>query len=93
MKTRNLELSLLRGKAKFPNKSTILSWAKTLDDKNDTANWVTWVFACLDNLTNIENQALEKYISIHSEITKLLIKGPNGNETKTLWALRMAKGC
>ena len=91
MKTRNLELSLLRGKAKFPNKSTILSWAKTLDDKNDTANWVTWVFACLDNLTNIENQALEKYISIHSEITKLLIKGPNGNETKTLWATEDGK--
>ena len=91
IKTRNLELSLLRGKAKFPNKSTILSWAKTLNDEKDTANWITWVFACLENLTNIKNQTLEKHIRIHSETTKLLINGPNGNETKTPWATQDGK--
>ena len=91
MKTRNLELSLLRGKAKFPNKSTILSWAKTLNDEKDTVNWVTWVFACLENLTNIKNQTLEKHIRIHFETTKLLINGSNGNETKTPWATQDGK--
>ena len=91
IKTRNLELSLLRGKAKFPNKSTILSWAKTLNDEKDTVNWVTWVFACLENLTNIKNQTLEKHIRIHFETTKLLINGSNGNETKTPWATQDGK--
>ena len=74
--TRKFELSLLRGKPKFPSKSSILEWAGALKEDDGSFEWVHWLFECLNKLANVKSQDLSKHIELHTKITWDLVSGP-----------------
>ncbi|MDA1237735.1 MAG: double-strand break repair protein AddB [Proteobacteria bacterium] len=83
--TRKFELSLLRGKPKFPSKSIILEWADTLKEYEGSLEWVHWLFECLNKLDKVKPQDLSKHIKLHTEVTWGLVSGPKASNIDDLF--------
>lgn len=85
LRTRDLELQLLRGKMPFPTRGEVLDWAAKRNTDDGALAWANWVAGTVLTLHSPAPRALADHVGAHMQAAQMLAAGPGGQEAETLW--------
>ncbi len=85
LRSRELELDILRGGAPFPDFLQIKEWASKRGNDAEAPGWAEWLSACFANLQG-EFQPLTRHVRHHRQLAEALANGPSpADEASGLW--------
>ena len=84
LRSRELELEMLRGGSPFPDLAEIRHWAGARNKDPGAVPWAVWLADLLDGLGDIRNRTLAEFVALHLSVANRLASGPDGRES-SLW--------
>ncbi len=84
LRSRDLELQVLRGGGPVPSRKALVAWAARRDTDPDAMAWVTWLCDALLVDWDAGAQPLAARVAGHLALANVLAAGPNGQPAR-LW--------
>ena len=85
LRTRDLELDLLRGEMPFPNRAQLVDWAVKRGRDPGVMAWVDWVETAALGLFAPGAEPLGDHVARHLSATRRLAAGPEAEGEGALW--------
>lgn len=86
LRTRDMELELLRGGPPFPTRADVLDWAAKRSSDTELQAWVIWLLDTLESLAqDIGEVEIELRLDRHISLAERLCAGPGADDTGKLW--------
>ncbi len=93
LRTRDLELQLLRGKTAFPARADLVDWAAKRKNDDGAVSWAAWVSNAALNLYNPYERPLAEHVESLRIVAEHLASGPNAEGAGTLWQRKEGQTC
>jgi len=86
LRSRDLELQLLRGRTPFPTRADLIDWARKRDTDPGAVDWAGWVADAVLGLYAPDTRDLADHVAAHLEASRMLVAGPEGGVAEeALW--------
>lgn len=93
LRTNQLELELRRNGPPYPSVASIMTWAKSIEERGaGSIAWAEWICSVLF-ASNAPFQTLAEHVSIHWQIAEKLSAGPNNDGAGALWKEAAGREC
>ncbi len=86
LRTRDLELQVLRGGAPKVDFDQILEWAQKREKDPNGVSWVLWLKAIFGSLILSHDRSLVDWVSLHKKTAQALSSQPNVDTESELWS-------
>ncbi len=86
LRSRDLELEILRGGPPFPDFAAIQVWAEGRETDTGAVDWVDWLKSCFERPKITKLKPLAEHLTDHRQLAENLAAGPNPGEGESeLW--------
>lgn len=85
LRTRDLELQMIRGGAPFPDFDAYADWARERDNDPGATPWVEWMRRILENCQSEDHRHLAQHLALHRDLAEALANGPVPEGESELW--------